>query len=55
MGGSFLHREVRTGMENSYQRTGAWCLLLGNKQKLPYSDKVLFLAIQKKLGYITSL
>ena len=39
-------REVRTGVENSYQRTGAWFPLIGNnKRKLPYSDKVLFLAI----------
>ena len=39
-------REVRTGVENSYQRTGAWFPLLGNnKRKLPYSDRVLFLAI----------
>jgi len=38
--------EVRTGVENSYQRTGAWFPLIGNnKCKLPYSDKVLFLAI----------
>jgi hypothetical protein len=39
-------QEVRTGVENSYQRTGAWFPLIGNnKRKLPYSDKVLFLAI----------
>jgi len=38
--------EVRTGVENSYQRTGAWFPLIGNKKrKLPYSDKLLFLAI----------
>ncbi len=38
--------EVRTGMEISYQGTGAWFPLIGNnKHKLPYSDKVLFLAI----------
>ncbi len=38
--------EVRTGVENSYQRTGAWFPLIGNhKCKLPYSDQVLFLAI----------
>jgi hypothetical protein len=38
--------EVRTGVENSYQRTGAWCPLIGNnKRKLPYSDQMLFLAI----------
>jgi hypothetical protein len=38
--------EVRTGVENSYQRTGAWFPLIGNnKRKLPYSDQVLFLAI----------
>ena len=37
---------VRTGEENSYQRTGAWFPLIGNnKHKVPYSDKVLFLAI----------
>jgi hypothetical protein len=30
--------EVRTGIENSYQRTGAWFPLLGNnKCKLPYA------------------
>jgi hypothetical protein len=35
--------EVRTGVEKSYQRTGAWFPLLGNnKHKLPYSNKVLF-------------
>ena len=29
-------REVRTGVENSYQRTGAWFPLIGNnKRKLP--------------------
>jgi len=39
-------REVRTGVENSYQKTGAWFPLIGNnKHKLPYSEKVLFLAI----------
>jgi hypothetical protein len=33
--------EVRTGVENSYQRTGAWFPLIGNnKCKLPYSDQV---------------
>jgi hypothetical protein len=38
--------EVRTGVETSYQRTGAWFPLIGNKKcKLPYSDQVLFLAI----------
>jgi hypothetical protein len=38
--------QVRTGVENSYQRNGAWIPLLGNnKCKLPYSDQVLFLAI----------
>ncbi len=38
--------EVRNDVENSYQSTGAWFSLLGNyKHKLPYSDKVLFLAI----------
>jgi hypothetical protein len=38
--------EVRTGVENSYQRTGACFPLIGNnKHKLPYSDQVLFLAI----------
>jgi len=35
-----------TGVENSYQRTAAWFPLIGNnKHKLPYSDKVLLLAI----------
>jgi hypothetical protein len=39
-------REVRTGVENSYQRTGAWFPLLGNnKRKLPYSEEVLMLAV----------
>jgi hypothetical protein len=39
-------RERRTGVENSYQQTGAWFPLLGNnKHKLPYLDRVLFLAI----------
>ena len=39
-------REVRTGVENSYQRTGAWFPLLGNnKRKLPYSEDNLMLAI----------
>jgi hypothetical protein len=48
--------EVRTGVENSYQRTGAWFPLIGNnKQKLPYSDQVLFLAIHAAIGNITSL
>jgi hypothetical protein len=38
--------EARTGVEDSYQRTGAWFPLIGNnKHKLPYSDQVLFLAI----------
>jgi len=38
--------EVRTGVENSYQQTGAWFPFLGNnKQKLPYLDRVLFLTI----------
>jgi hypothetical protein len=38
--------EVRTGVENSYQRVGLWFPVLGNnKRKLPYSEKVLFLAI----------
>ena len=38
--------EVRTGIDNSYQRTGAWFPLFGNnKCKLPYSEPVLFLAI----------
>jgi hypothetical protein len=38
--------EVRAGVENCYQRTGAWFPLIGNKKcKLPYSDQVLFLAI----------
>ena len=38
--------EVRTGVENSYQRTGAWFPFIGNnKCKLPYSVQVLFLAI----------
>ncbi len=36
--------EVRTGIENSYQRTSAWFPLLGNnKCKLPYSETILFL------------
>jgi hypothetical protein len=39
-------REVRTGVENSYQRVGAWFPLLGNnKKKLPYSENVLLLSI----------
>jgi hypothetical protein len=39
-------REVRPGVENSYQRTGAWFpLIRNNKRILPYSDQVLFLAI----------
>ena len=39
-------REVRQGVENSYQRVGAWFPLLGNnKKKLPYSEKVFFLAV----------
>jgi hypothetical protein len=38
--------EVRSGVENSYQRTAAWFPLIGNnKRKLLYSHKVLFLAI----------
>jgi hypothetical protein len=38
--------EVRIGIENCYQRTGAWFPILGNKKcKLPYSEAVLFLAI----------
>jgi hypothetical protein len=33
-------------VENSYQRVGAWFPLLGNnKKKLPYSEKVFFLAV----------
>jgi hypothetical protein len=44
--GIWPFREVRTGVENSYQKTGAWFPLIGNnKHKLPYSEKVLFLAI----------
>jgi hypothetical protein len=43
-------REVRTGVENSYQRTGAWFPLVGNhKCKLPYSDQVLFLSIHAEI------
>ena len=39
-------REVRQGVENSYQRAGAWFPLLGNNQKkLPYSEKVFFLTV----------
>ncbi len=39
-------REVRMGVENSYGRVGMWFPLLGNnKKKLPYSKKVLFLAV----------
>jgi hypothetical protein len=39
-------REVRMGVENSYGRVGMWFPLLGNnKKKLPYSEKVLFLAV----------
>jgi hypothetical protein len=39
-------REVRQGIENSYGRVGIWFPLLGNNnKKLPYSEKVLFLAI----------
>jgi hypothetical protein len=39
-------REVRTGVENKYQRVGAWFPLLGNnKKKLMYSEKMLLLAI----------
>ena len=39
-------REVQTGVENSYQRVGAWFPLLGNnKKKLPYSENVLLLSI----------
>jgi len=39
-------REVRQGVENSYQRIGIWFPLLGNnKKKLPYSETVLFLAV----------
>ncbi len=38
--------KVRTGIDNSYQRTGAWFPLFGNnKRKLPYSEPVLILAI----------
>jgi hypothetical protein len=34
------------GVENSYGRVGMWFPLLGNnKKKLPYSEKVLFLAV----------
>jgi hypothetical protein len=39
-------REVRQGVEKRYGRVGLWFPLLGNnKKKLPYSEKVLFLAI----------
>jgi hypothetical protein len=39
-------REVRTGVENKYQRVGAWFPLLGNnKRNLMYSEKMLLLAI----------
>jgi len=38
--------EVRTGVENSYQRAGAWFPLLGNnKNRLPNLERVLFLTI----------
>jgi hypothetical protein len=34
------------GVENSYGRVGMWFPLLGNnRKKLPYGEKVLFLAI----------
>ena len=43
--------EVKIGVENSYQRTGAWLPLLGNNMcKLLYSNKVLFLAIHAAIG-----
>jgi hypothetical protein len=43
--------EVRIGVENSYQRTGAWFLLLGNnKCKLPYTDKVLCLRLKSEIN-----
>jgi hypothetical protein len=33
-------------MENSYQRIGIWFpILANNKKTLPYSEKVLFLAV----------
>jgi len=38
--------EVCTGVENSYQRVGAWFPLLGNnKKKIPYSEDLMMLAI----------
>jgi hypothetical protein len=34
------------GVENSYGRVGMWFPLLGNnKKKMPYGEKVVFLAI----------
>jgi len=40
-------REVRTGVENSYQRVASWFPLLGNnKKKLNYSENMLILAVQ---------
>jgi hypothetical protein len=40
-------REVRTLVENAYQRVGAWFPLLGNnKRKLNYSERTLILAVQ---------
>jgi hypothetical protein len=38
--------EVSQGVENSYQRIGIWFPISGNNKKLPYSEKVFFLAVQ---------
>ena len=47
--------EVRTGVENSYKRTGAWFPLLGNnKYKFEYLGKVLFLAIHASIMFLSS-
>jgi hypothetical protein len=40
-----VFQEVRQGVENSYQRISAWFPILGNNKKLPFSEKVFFLAV----------
>jgi hypothetical protein len=48
--------QVRTGVKNSYQRTGAWLPLLGNnKRKLLYSEKLSYWPfIMQQEDYIIS-
>ncbi len=49
-------REVRTGVENSYQRVGAWFPLLGNNKKNSHIQKMYcFYPSMLLSGYIIGL